>query len=267
MTLHEFLDIAFGADGVEVLTDRMNAGADVNALAGTFAEAPLHVAARRRRLDACRVLLEHGADINARNGGGKTAYAHSIRRRFDEIVELLNVYGADRALTPADEFAVAVVEGNLDEARRLLAAQPGIARTGNPEEDRLLADVAGRPATEPVRLLIDAGADLNARGLDDGTPLHMAAWFGQPANAHQLIDAGAPLEVFDSVHASSPLGWAVHGARYSGDAEPRLDDYASIVRMLLDAGAVMRYPDDDSDAYRERLLNDAPPVIAAILRG
>ena len=67
----------------------------------------------------------------------------------------------------------AVVEGRLDEARAILAAFPDAARTGNPEEDRLLADVAGRNESPPVELLISAGADLAAPGLDSGTPLQL----------------------------------------------------------------------------------------------
>lgn len=58
-------------------------------------------------------------------------------------------------------------------------------------EDRLFADVAGRDDSASVALLIHAGADLTSPGLDDGTPLHQAAWFGQPANTRLLIDAGA----------------------------------------------------------------------------
>jgi hypothetical protein len=51
--------------------------------------------------------------------------------------------------------------------------------------------------------------------------LRQAAWFGQPDNARRLIDAGAPLDVLDATHEGSPIGWAVHGSRYSGGAEKR----------------------------------------------
>ena len=143
--------------------------------------------------------------------GGKTAYAHAARRGFSELTTLLAERGADTALAPADRLAVAVVGGRLDEAGRLLEAHPGCARTGNPEEDRLLADVAGRAGTAPLALLIAAGADLTATGLDEGTPLHQAAWFGQPDNARLLprllLEAGAPRyrPVFDACHAGAGL--------------------------------------------------------------
>ena len=160
-----------------------------------------------------------------------------------------------------------MVKGLFDEAREILADHPDAARTGNPEEDRLLADLAGRNGSRAIALLIASGADLAAPGLDSGTPLHQAAWFGQPGNAQLLIEAGAPLDIFDTIHHSSPLGWAVHGSRYSGGADQRQDQYAALVSMLLTAGSSLSYPGEpESDAYYQRLLTDATPRVAAILK-
>ena len=264
MTLNEFLDVHYGRDGDQLLADRLQKGSDPNEVSGAGAETPLHVAARRRRCRAVEILLDHGAHIDAVNGGGKTAYAHAIRRRFDDIGAVLENRGASTALSPADRLAVAVTHGDLDQARRLLKGRPGIVRTGNPEEDRLLADVAGRMATEPVALLIEAGSDLTAPGLDGGTPLHQAAWFGQPRNAALMIQAGAPLEIFDPVHESSPIGWAVHGSRYSDPGAPGA--YVELVSMFLEAGARVHYPGaPESDAYFRRLMTDASPEVARVL--
>ncbi|MHC4990669.1 MAG: ankyrin repeat domain-containing protein, partial [Planctomycetota bacterium] len=171
MRLHRLLDFGFGRDGDAVLRTLLEGGADPNGRAGPASETPLHVATRRRRVGACATLLDHGAAIDAKTGGGKTPYAHAIRRGFDDVVELLVARGADQALEDADRFAVAVVSGRLDDAREMIETRPDLVRTGNPEEDRLLADVAGRGATEPVELLVRARADLAAPGLDDGTPL------------------------------------------------------------------------------------------------
>lgn len=264
MTLHEFLDHDYGADGDAVLRRLLSQGREVNADSG--GETPLHVAARRCRREAVAILLDHGAEIDARNLHGKTAYAHSLRRGFSDIAELLAERGADVALTAADRLAVFVVRGRLDAAEALLAKHGEAIRTGNPEEDRLLADVAGRNDSQTVAWLIEGGADLTARGLDTGTPLHQAAWFGQPRNARLLIDAGAPLDVFDDVHGSSPLGWAVHGSRYSGGAEDRQGVYLELVQLLLDAGSSLQYPDDAAGSdYLARLRRDATPLIKGIL--
>lgn len=267
MSLHEFLDFEYGPDGDAVLRRALADGADPEARAGPRSETLLHVATRRCRPGAVAILLDHGADVNARTAGGKTAYAHAVRRGFGDVAELLRGRGADVTLTDADRLAEAMVSGPFDEARAMLMAHPELARTGNPEEDRLLADVAGRDEAERVALLIAAGADLSARGLDSGTPLHQAAWFGQPVNARLLIDAGAPLDVFEETHGSSPLHWAVHGSRYSGGAAGRQERYVAVTRMLLEAGSSLHYPDDPGgSAYVERLLGEATPAVEEVLR-
>ena len=254
MNLHRLLDWEYSDDGFAALLD---SGADVNERRD--GETPLHVAARRRRPAACAALLERGADAEARDGGGKTAHVHALRRGFDDVVAAMAGRGAV-ALTDADRLAVALVGGRLEEGRAILQASPGAARTGNPEEDRLLADLAGRPGVERVKLLVEAGADLAATAMDGGTALHQAAWFGQPENARLLVDAGAPLDVYDACHHSSPLGWAVHGSRYSGGADEAQDAYVAIVEMLLRAGSGLR-----DQAYLERLRGDASERVAALL--
>ncbi|HMB68169.1 MAG TPA: ankyrin repeat domain-containing protein [bacterium] len=266
MTLHQLLDTAYGTGAGDRLRALLDDGADPEARHGPHSETALHVAVRRHRTEAVGLLLEAGADVDARTAGGKTAYAHAVRRGFADLAALLRERGASTGLNAADRFAVAVVTGRLEEARERLSEQPGLARTGNPEEDRLLADVAGRNPPEPVELLIAAGADLTATGLDTGTPLHQAAWFGQPRNARLLLDAGALLDVFEPTHQSSPLGWAVHGARYSGEAEERQDLYVELVTMLLKAGSSLCYPGKDGDdSYLRRLLEDATPRVRQVL--
>ncbi len=267
MTLHELLDFDYGADGDRVLQRMLAAGADPDQRAGAHAETPLHVAARRRRVAATTILLSHGADADAKTAHGKTAYAHAIRRGFDDIVAVLEAHGADTTLNEADRFAVAVIRGQLAEAQRILAANPRVARTGNPEEDRLFADVAGRGDVRAVELLIQAGASLTATGLDTGTPLHQAAWFGQPENARLLIDAAAPLDIFEPTHEASPLHWAVHGSRHSGDADRRQAAYVELVEMLLAAGSSLRYPDEPpgEEKYIRRMLEDASPRVRLTL--
>ena len=269
MDLHQLLEHGpQSGDLSKELRTRLAAGADLEARAGASHETPLHVATRRHRTEAVELLLEAGCELDGVTAGGKTAFAHALRRGFDELAGILRGAGACTDLDPADNLAVALTHGHLAEARALLTEDPGLARTGNPEEDRLLADLTGRAATEPVALLLEHGADLAAPGLDLGTPLHQAAWFGQPANARLLLDAGAPLEVFEAFHGSSPLGWAVHGSRFSGGAAERASAYEEVTALLLAAGARLAYPDEQPGpdaAYARRLLEDAAPGVRVLL--
>ena len=264
-TLHMFLDFHYDEMGGDRELRRRLEHEDANSPGGTYLETALHVAVRRYRTSAVRILLDHGVKLDELNGGRKTAYQHARRRGFDDLADLLVASGASAHLDPADEFAIAVSEHRLDDAAELLKHDPGMVRTGNPEEDRLLADVAGRNSTEPVEFLIASGADLEARGLDDGSPLQIAAWFGQPQNVRLLLDAGASIDVWDTVHQSSPIGWAVHGSRYSGGADERQAEYCSIVNMLLKAGAPLHYPDESGPAYLVRLRADASEAVKELL--
>lgn len=134
LSLHELLDTQYGPDADEVLRTMLRHGDNPDARAGPRAEAPLHVATRRRRLSAVTILLDHGAAIDAETLGGKTAYTHAIRRGFTEIAEVLAARGADRRLNDADRLAVALTQGSLDEADAIYAAHRHVIRTGNPEE-------------------------------------------------------------------------------------------------------------------------------------
>ncbi len=150
--------------------------------------------------------------------------------------------------------------------RRMLAegADPDLRH--GPRAETPLHVATRRRRSTAVDILLTHGADLNARGLDAGTPLHQAAWFGQPANARLLIAAGAPLDVFDDDHGSSPLHWAVHGSRFSGGAEERQDAYVELVEMLLAAGSSLHYPGyPHGDAYKKRLLEHATARVRDVL--
>ena len=70
-----------------------------------------------------------------------------------------------------------------------------------------VADDAGNDVKELVRLLIDAGADPNARSASGGTPLHTAGFTGNVPVTEMLLAAGADPEVTDA-KALTPLDHA-----------------------------------------------------------
>ncbi|HEY2962359.1 MAG TPA: ankyrin repeat domain-containing protein [Pyrinomonadaceae bacterium] len=66
-------------------------GANVNArAAGDFT--PLHESAASGRMEFARLLLDHGADVNARTTDGKTPVDYAREHNREEMVALLNAY-------------------------------------------------------------------------------------------------------------------------------------------------------------------------------
>lgn len=83
------------AEVARLLLDR---GADVNARSQSdrFARAntPLHAAAANRQVEVARLLVERGADVNARDGSGFTPLALAANSRSDHLMLLLLDKGA-----------------------------------------------------------------------------------------------------------------------------------------------------------------------------
>jgi peptide-methionine (S)-S-oxide reductase len=78
----------------------------------------------------------------------------------------------------------------------------------------VLAALNGK--TEAVRKAISYGAEINKPSQDlysHGTPLHHAVWSGNIETVKLLVNAGAPLNVRDSIWKGTPLGWAEYGKR------------------------------------------------------
>jgi ankyrin repeat protein len=123
-------------------------------------------------------------------------------------------------LTAADPLAAemtrAIKTGDLDEVGRLVAEHPGLAAARiagrQPGRSRTVlhqtADWPGffRNAPATVRLLVGAGADVNAptEGPAHETPLHWAASCDDADVAEALIDLGADLEAQGASIAGGP---------------------------------------------------------------
>jgi uncharacterized protein len=110
----------------------------------------------------------------------------------------------------AVEVTAAIHDGDLAALRRLLADHPELA-TARIGERTLLHVVTDWPGhfphgAESVRLLVAAGADVNARfrGTHEETPLHWAASCDDVAVLDALLDAGADIDAPGAVVAGGP---------------------------------------------------------------
>ncbi len=116
----------------------------------------------------------------------------------------------------------AVEESDLKRAQKLIAKGADVNQQNSYGYSALFLAAASGD-TKIVKLLLDAGANVNARG-PTGSALARAAQQGNPEIVRLLLQAGAELEAKDS------SGWtALFSAAMTGNSE--------IVEILLKAGA------------------------------
>jgi ankyrin repeat protein len=212
-------------------------GADPNVTSYETRETPLHrLAAYGRDPAAAELLLAHGAALDAPRADGRTPYVLAVRAGNRAMAGFLRARGADAGrLTPVDELLGACMAADAPAARALLARHPDLLAELMPEDRQAFALAAEEGREASVRLMAELGFDLAWEGAGCGTPLHHAAWHGDPAMVRLLLALGAPVNVRDGAYGCSPLAWAAHG---STNARPGHDrDYCAVVRLLLDAGA------------------------------
>lgn len=165
------------------------------------------------------VLLDAGADVDARNGGcimgalyyGESAAAEYLAERGARL-DLVAAAGVGDVRRVAEMLDRNPEDGRLvhyglepwpDDATRMDLL--GLALS--------YAALHGR--VEVMSLLVEAGADPNHRPPFDhrGTALHWAAMGDQPGSVRALLGAGADPLLRDRRFDSTPLGWAEHLGR------------------------------------------------------
>jgi ankyrin repeat protein len=199
-------------------------GADPNG-PSPFGNKPLHQAVfRGRERRFFELLLEHGADVNLRNGEGRSAYAMARRAGRADAAAWLVAAGADTTLSPIDAFVAACAAGDRDAARELLRAEPGLRERFTPRDRSEICEAAAAGNRRGLATMLELGWDVNTRGLIWGeTPAHRAAMDGHLAAVRLLVERGADLTVTDRSYHSTPLGWAQHGKQ---------DDVVDYLRTL-----------------------------------
>ena len=217
---------AAGFGDIETMKLLLDNGADVNAknrLEGT----PLHWAVRSE--EKTRLLLERGAEINSKTQDGSTPlYLASRRRDSHSVLRLLLDKGADPNIATMNgrtPLMAAARDGDVP-AMKLLLAKKADATALSSSGAGVLMEAARSRNLEAVHLLLENGADVKARTKRDQTALAMAAQQGAEDIVKVLLEQGAEPDGQD-YRGYSPLMWAAYSEAMS----------AGIVRTLLDRGA------------------------------
>ena len=187
---------------------------------------PLHYATLKEQEAVVKLLLESGADKEAKDQWGRTPLHFAASKGQEALVRLLIEKGADKeakdkkAPTP---LHIAAYNGHKAVGRLLI--EQGADKEARTKEGRTplhLAAVKGHEAL--VRLLIEKGAELEDKDQWGRTPLHVAVVKGDESVVRLLIEQGADKEAKDK-KAPTPL----HIAVVKGDE--------SVVRLLIEKGA------------------------------
>lgn len=160
-------------------------------------------------------------------GPSMTPHQFAAKLGHREVVDALTEHAS-----PSRRLVVAALREDADEVNRILAKHPNVGKEMGADA-RSITDAAQEGRTEAVRLLLFAGVNPTTPGMDSGSALHTACWFGNLDIVKLLVDR-VPLDLLDAVHGSPPLGWAAHGSQWCRN--PR-GDYVAVVKLLIEAGA------------------------------
>ena len=173
--------------------------------AETAAYQGLHAAAARGDVPRLTQLIAARADVNARDGYGRTPLHVAAFARQADAIRALAQSGADLNALENDRYDAVTIASVAD------------------DEDTL-------------RLLLSLGAKAGqVTSRYDGTALIAAAHLGHDGVVRELIKAGAPLDHVNNLHWTVVIESIV-----LGDGGPR---HQATLKALMDAGASLRLTD------------------------
>lgn len=226
---HSPLSLASWALHKEMVEFLMSQGADINRGHTT----PLHIAVQWWMPEVAELLLEAGADINVTDEEGKTPLYHAVVTiEWLTMVELLISHGADVNIWPENNqgnspLYHAVANGWLEIAESFIA-QGGDVNNG--PQPALHIAVEGH-SLEMAKLLLDAGAQINAQDEQGNTPLQFAFATGKLEIAKLLISRGADV--------SKAPQTALRMAVKNGSVD--------LAKLLIEAGADINARDEEGN--------------------
>jgi ankyrin repeat protein len=219
-------------------------GADVNAV-GEDGRQPLTVAtvphthfrcarshvrtgSRPNFLETLRILLRHGAEIEAKEANGRTALHEAVKAGHCDAVDLLASHGADvnteevRGHRPL--HTVSLYNGKLEMAKLLVRLGSDVAALSHDGRNPLWMSRSARDKRELTEFLLAQGAKF-VKDKIGNTPLHDAVGLRCAAVAELMLDHGADINASNKESVTP-----IHRA-----AEVDRDD--KTVKLLIERGA------------------------------
>ncbi|RYP60841.1 hypothetical protein DL770_009919 [Monosporascus sp. CRB-9-2] len=183
-------------------------GAAIEAKYKEYGQAPLSWAAGEGHELVVRLLVEKGADIEAKDGYGRTPLSWAAGNGHEAVVRMLVEKGADiEAKDGYGQTPLSWAAGNGHEAVMGMLVEKGAAiEAKDKEHGRTPLWWAAEYGHEAVvRMLVEKGADIEAKDRKGQTPLSWAAEYGHEAVMGMLVEKGAAIEAKDKEHGRTPL--------------------------------------------------------------
>ena len=186
-----------------------------------------------------RLLLDHGANVNARAIDGRTPVflAASMANAVPVLRILLDRGGDPNSKTLPGMTPLMAAAGANPEALRLLVQRNAAVNAVNSAGFTALMAAARTGSPDAVRLLLDHGADPNLHTKRNETALAEAATSGSEEVVKMLLDRGAGVNLAD-IRGYSPLLYAA-----ASETIP-----VGVVKLLLAKGASLDARGDGESA-------------------
>ena len=232
---------AIESDNAAMVRLLVEAGADVNAAEGFGGNTPLHEAVEEGNAEIVQILVDAGADIEAEGFMGQTPLSLAAEEGASEIMQILLGQGADNGTpegedkqTPAigsEALFTAIKKGDVETVRLLVEAGADVNAAEGFGGNTPLHEAVEEGNAEIVQILVDAGADIEAEGFMDQTPLSLAAEEGVTEIMQILLGQGADNGTQEGEDKQAPAigSEALFNVIEKGDVET--------VRLLVEAGA------------------------------
>uniref|UniRef100_A0A8C3N9R5 Ankyrin repeat and SOCS box containing 18 n=1 Tax=Geospiza parvula TaxID=87175 RepID=A0A8C3N9R5_GEOPR len=226
----------------DCLRHLLRRGADPSLAPG--GEAPLHQACLGGHSDCVELLLEYRAQPNVLSERG-TAPLHLCTSRDSLCAKLLLLHGAAVELPSevgGDTALHVAARHRLCHHARLYLRRRARVDARNARQETALGVLCGQaPAQDDhslqlFQLLLNHGADVEARDESWRRPLHRACGAANAELVRLLLRRGADANAID-YDGVSPLGWALQAAASRPELRPHLT-----VQLLLNHGSQRIWP-------------------------
>jgi ankyrin repeat protein len=205
---------------------------------------------RGRDRDHVALLLAAGANPHARTKDGVGAYRYALQCGLVDVAEALAHAGAAEPLTMEERFVAACAAADGEEARRILAEHPRVLEQLDDSQLKQLPELTEAGNHAAVRLMVELGWPVAARGGDwDASALNLAVFQGNAQLARFLLEHGASWNEINGFGGDvcGTLSWASRNLN-------RANDYVGCARLLLEYGAPLLDTNDYFSAEVDAFL-------------